>query len=116
MTDQRLEIIVANLLRSGVALAAVVVLAGGIWYLVAPGATPPNYAHFQGRPQTIRTLADMRGSEAAMLIGLLLLIATPILRVVFSMIGFALERDYVYVALTAIVLIVLLYSIGAALW
>ena len=47
--------------------------------------------------------------------GLLLLIATPIARVMFSVVGFAVERDYLYVALTLIVLGVLLYSlIGSA--
>jgi uncharacterized membrane protein len=39
--------------------------------------------------------------------GLLLLIATPVLRVVFSLFGFASQRDWLYVALTLIVLSVL---------
>ena len=49
--------------------------------------------------------------------GLLLLIATPVARVIFSFIGFVIERDYLYMALTLIVLAVLLYSLigsGAA--
>ena len=43
--------------------------------------------------------------------GILLLIATPIARVIVSLVGFALERDGTYVAITAIVLTVLLYSL-----
>jgi uncharacterized membrane protein len=44
-------------------------------------------------------------------LGLLLLIATPIVRVAFSMVGFAIERDRMYVAFTLIVLAILLYSL-----
>jgi uncharacterized membrane protein len=44
-------------------------------------------------------------------LGLLLLIATPIARVVFSVAAFAWERDFMYVGISLIVLIVLLYSL-----
>jgi uncharacterized membrane protein len=47
---------------------------------------------------------------------MLLLIATPVARVAFSLFGFAAERDRTYVIVTTIVLAVLLYSLigGAA--
>jgi uncharacterized membrane protein len=44
-------------------------------------------------------------------LGLLLLIATPIARVIFSVFAFALEGDRMYVAFTLVVLTVLLYSL-----
>jgi uncharacterized membrane protein len=44
-------------------------------------------------------------------LGLLLLIATPIGRVVFSVIGFVRQRDWLYVAITLLVLRLLLYSL-----
>ena len=43
--------------------------------------------------------------------GLLLLIATPVARVVFSVFAFALQRDRTYVFVTLIVLGILLYSL-----
>jgi uncharacterized membrane protein len=43
-------------------------------------------------------------------LGLLFLIATPIARVAFSIAGFAVERDWMYVGFTVIVLVILLYS------
>jgi uncharacterized membrane protein len=46
-----------------------------------------------------------------MQLGLLLLIATPIARVMFSAVAFAMERDRMYVGFTLIVLAVLLYSL-----
>jgi uncharacterized membrane protein len=49
--------------------------------------------------------------------GLLLLIATPVARVLFSVLGFALERDWMYVVVTLLVLALLIYTLtsGSAL-
>ena len=44
--------------------------------------------------------------------GLLLLIATPVARVAFSVFGFTQERDWVYVVITLIVLALLVYSLS----
>ena len=44
-------------------------------------------------------------------LGLLILIATPVARVAFSAVAFAIERDYLYVWITLFVLAVLLYSL-----
>ena len=44
-------------------------------------------------------------------LGLLLLIATPIARVVLAAVGFAFERDRMYVVVSLIVLAVLLFSL-----
>ena len=108
MTDERLEIIIANLLRAGVISAAAVVFAGGIWYVAASHAEP-DYRVFQPAP----FFAGRTGPEITIAIGLLLLVATPVARVIFSLIGFAAERDRLYVALTAIVLCILAYSLVA---
>jgi uncharacterized membrane protein len=45
---------------------------------------------------------------------LLLLIATPVARVVFCMVAFALERDHAYIWITLAVFLILLYSIGTS--
>ena len=114
MTDRRLELIIGTLLRVGVALAASVVLGGGIWYLAARGMTPVDYRHFHTMPRGFGSLGSLSGPEAAIQIGLLILIATPVARVIFSLVGFALEHDRVYMAITLAVLVVLLYSIASA--
>ena len=44
-------------------------------------------------------------------VGLLLLIATPVVRVAVSAFGFMLERDRIYVAITLAVLLILLASL-----
>lgn len=120
-TDQRLEIILGNLLRAGVLLSALVVLTGASIYLVRHGHEPMNFRVFRGEPADLRgargiirdTLA-LRGRGIIQL-GLLLLIATPVARVAFSIFGFAEERDGMYVVFTLIVFTVLLYSLLGSL-
>ena len=117
MTDERLEIIVANLLRAGVTLSAAVVLAGGIVYILRHGDEPAIYSPFDGEPAGYRLVPQIvhgafDGSGRAIIqLGLLILIATPVARVATAMAGFALEKDRTYVVLTTIVLIILLYSL-----
>ena len=116
-TDRRVENIVGALLRVGVIVSALVVLAGGIVFLTRHGFEPANYRVFRGEPSELRRLhgivhAAFAGRGRAIIqLGLLLLIATPIARVAFSMFGFAEEKDRMYVAFTGIVLVILLYSL-----
>jgi uncharacterized membrane protein len=56
--------------------------------------------------------AEHFDSKAIIMAGLLVLVATPILRVAFTVFAFALEHDWTYVAMAGVVLTVLLYSIG----
>jgi len=59
------------------------------------------------------TARDLSGRGLVQL-GLLLLIATPIARVVFSIVGFVRQRDWLYVGVTAVVLALLAYSLLAS--
>jgi uncharacterized membrane protein len=114
MTDQRFDQIIGNLLRAGVSLAALVVLAGGVWYLVDIHTAVADYAHFAPRVKGLRAFGVLPAPEALILAGLLILIATPVARVAFSLIAFAVERDRIYIVVTLLVLLILLYSIGTA--
>ena len=120
-TDQRIENIVGNLLRAGVILSAVVVLCGGVLYLIKYGHAPADYRIFRGEPTDLKSLSGIvrdaftLRSRGIIQLGLLLLIATPVARVAFSIFGFAEEKDRMYVTFTVIVLLILLYSlIGSA--
>jgi uncharacterized membrane protein len=115
--DQRIEAIIGTLLRVGVILSASVVLFGGILYLVRHGHEIVDYTTFHGEPESLKNVREiwqgvLAGSARAIIqLGLLMLIATPVARVVFSAVAFAIERDYLYVAITLIVLAILLYSL-----
>ena len=115
--DQRIENIIAGMLRAGVILSTALVLGGGVWYLLRFGAGRPEYGAFQGEPAVLRSVSGIvRGAVALdarswIQLGLLLLVATPVARVLFSIFAFAEERDWTYVAITLIVAAVLLYSL-----
>jgi uncharacterized membrane protein len=115
--DERVEVMIANLLRAGVVIAALVVIAGAIPYLGAHPRAHVSYRSFHGEPDQLKTAPGViayafSGSALGVIqLGLLLLIATPIARVIFSAIAFALEGDRMYVGFTLIVLSVLLYSL-----
>ena len=115
--DQQIENIIAQLLRAGVMLAALVVIGGAIPYLGFHPRARVDYRTFHGEPPELRTVhgivqAAFSGDVLAIMqLGLLILIATPIARVVFSVFAFAREGDHMYVVFTLIVLAVLLYSL-----
>ena len=116
--DERLERIISIVLRTGVMLSAAIVFLAGVCYLVRHGYEIANYHVFQGAPEeyrSVRAIVHAMGPpdcRAIIQFGLLLLIATPIARVAFSLVGFALERDRTYVVITSIVLAVLIYSVA----
>ena len=116
-TDQRVENIIGNLLRAGVILSALVVFVGAIVYLARHGQEPADYRIFRGEPSDLRHISGIVHDAFAfqgrgiIQLGLLLLIATPVARVAFSIFGFALEGDRMYAGFTLIVLAILLYSL-----
>lgn len=116
-TDQQFEIFLGRLLRTGVVIAALIVLAGGVWFLAQAHGARQDYRTFRGVPAELsQAPAIFHGAVewqplAVMQLGILVLIATPVARVLFSMLGFALERDWMYVGVTAVVLGLLLYSL-----
>jgi uncharacterized membrane protein len=117
--NHRLELAMGQMLRVGVSSSALVVLAGGILYLQQSHSSIASYQTFNGAPTAYETvggiLAGLGRFDAQSLIclGILLLIATPICRVIFGMIGFSLLRDRFYAIVSAIVLIILLFSFSA---
>jgi uncharacterized membrane protein len=116
--EEQVDRIIGVLLRTGVITAASVVFAGGVLYLARFGMLTPDYKTFHGEPQELRSVAGVwkgvlcRQPRSVIQFGLLLLIATPIARVAFSVIAFAVERDRLYLALTMVVLTVLVWSLS----
>ena len=116
-TDLRVEAMIANLLRGGVMLAALVVLIGGLLFLSRNGMVKANYQVFSGEPSDLRhwrgivAAAQTARGRGIIQLGLVLLIATPVARVAFGAFAFAMERDWLYVGIALFVLAVLLYSL-----
>ncbi len=115
-TDHAVEQLIGRLLQIGVLIAALVVVVGGALVLSQHGGAVASYSVFHGQPELLRSIGPIvRGafamdSRAVVQLGLLLLIATPIARVAFTLGAFALQRDRTYVLITAVVLALLLYG------
>jgi uncharacterized membrane protein len=116
--DERLENTLGNLLRTGVILAAFVVAVGGLSYVVRFGfREAPDRRAFVGENPEFRSIPGVISgtlalhSWAIIQLGIVLLIATPIARVVFAALGFLRQGDGTYALISLIVLAVLLYSL-----
>ncbi len=114
--DLKMEIAISRMLRAGVSVAAVVVLVGWIFYLWQAHGVEPDYRHFHGVPSPADRLTPVfegirhLNSRSIIRLGILLLIATPIMRVAYCVYSFATQKDKVYVLISSVVLTVLLYS------
>jgi uncharacterized membrane protein len=114
--DQRMERRMGLLLRTGVMAAAFTVALGGIVYLAGHGRDSMSYSVFRAMPLSVdhpRILVEqIRASQAEPVldIGILLLIATPVMRVFLGLFSFARERDWMYVVVSALVLGALLFG------
>jgi len=114
--DKDMQIIIGNLLRGGVLLSTTVVIAGGVVYLLRHGSELPDYKTFHSEPRTFRTVPGILQSvwggrgRGIIQLGILILIATPVCRVGFSVVGYLLEKDYLYMAITLLVLGIILGS------
>ena len=116
-SDKKVELVVGRLLQTGVILSAAIVLIGGVTYLMKYGSDKPEYQSFHGVPEDLKSpwgivIAAVQGRPRGLIaLGLLLLIATPVARVAFTIFAFLKENDHMYVAITAVVLAVLLFSL-----
>ena len=116
-SDHEVEQLIGRLLQVGVLVAAAVVLAGGVMLLLQHGKTPVAFSNFSTAASPLTGLVGIfRGAfaldpMAVVQLGLVLLIATPVMRVALTLVAFALQRDRLYVLLTAVVLALLLYGL-----
>ena len=128
----RMERLISAVLRGGVLLSAAVILFGVLllaltretgYALLLPHhlsdilafhpATGPGY--FPTAPATVLRGALAGKPYAIIGLGMLLLIATPVVRVALSVVFFLVERDWLYVGITVFVLTVLLLSLVAGI-
>lgn len=115
-----LQQLIGNTLRWGVTVACLITIVGGTLYLVKHGGEQmPNYTTFSydnaaDHPAYYTTLRgivegvrDLRASSWIQL-GVVALILTPMLRVALSLVDFVRLRDWLYAAITALVLTIIL--------
>jgi uncharacterized membrane protein len=114
--------LIGTALRVGVMTACTIALVSGLYYLIRHGAEPmPDYTTFHGEPTSLTTLSGIFTgllhfqAKNWIQLGVLVLMLTPIIRILLSLIDFARERDWLYVTITAIVFLVIISnSLGGA--
>src|SRR4051794_2028975 len=114
--EHSLEMAMGRMLQIGVTIAALFVLVGGVLHLAQNIGSLRDYEHFHAATPATTTINGIVSSAAQfdprgiMGFGILLLIATPVCRVIFGVVGFAILRDKLYTVISMIVLGVLLFS------
>src|SRR5580693_1055942 len=114
--DADMQAIIGWILRIGVILSMGIVVIGGVLFVYRHGQSVPDYHVFKRIPYFIhntegiaRGVFNLKG-QAIIQAGIVLLIATPIIRVAFSAIGFIIEKDYLYTFITLLVLLIIVIS------
>jgi uncharacterized membrane protein len=116
-SDERMEALMGGLLRTGVLCSVALVFAGAILYLAGHVREAPDFRTFHGEPTAFRHLYGIARAALALRgrgliqLGLLVLVATPVARVVFSVFAFLAQGDWTYVGVTLLVLSILLFCL-----
>ena len=110
--DYQMDRIISVVLRGGVLLSAGLLIFGALLYFarVLWGGAPANPTSF---PHSLGDVFSGLGHGdplAILTLGLIVLLLTPVARVLISIFAFARERDWLYVAITTLVLLILLVS------
>jgi len=114
--DKDIQLLIGQVLRAGTVLSVSIVFLGGIFYLYRHGHALASYKPFIGVPDFVQhspgifySAFSLKG-QAIIQLGIILLIATPIMRVICSAIGFVLEKDYLYTCISILVLCIIFIS------
>jgi uncharacterized membrane protein len=119
---ESMNIVIGKVLRYGVTLSALVILLGVLGLAAASGSsdsssfltydqgTIPHGTWYQVSLSSLASGLIALTPYAWIELGVILLIATPVTRVLISVFLFAAERDRLYVLITAVVLVLLLFS------
>lgn len=118
--NKDVDLFIGKLLRYGVILSCIVTTIGGILYVIQHHGSIPDYSptpfgeEFSGAAHYLRSFSSiLEGAfaldgAAIIQLGVMILIATPVLRVAISVFAFLFEKDYLYVVITLIVLAIII--------
>lgn len=105
---RQVELVIGKILRIGVITSAIVVMIGIIMYFINGGGGYDG--SFPRRFAAIFAGIAAGKPYAVIMLGIFLLILTPVLRVVVSIYAFYKEHDKLYVIITTAVLIILIFA------
>ena len=103
-TEEEIDIRIGTLLKWSILLASVVMLIGGVVFLYHNGTAVPDYKAFRKTPPQVT-------GDGLIQLAVLLIVATPVARVLFAAYAFARMRDWLYAVISLTVLSLLLFAI-----
>ncbi|KIA94277.1 hypothetical protein OC25_10130 [Pedobacter kyungheensis] len=119
--DKDIQLILGTLLRAGVIISMGIVLVGGVIFLIHNKGVitdykvfKPELAKFSSISAIFKGVLTLQG-DAVVQFGILMLIFTPIARIVFAIFSFLVERDYLYVLIGFIILAIITISLNGGL-
>jgi len=121
INDKDIQVILGTLLRAGVIVSMSIVLIGGIIFLIHNNGVITDYKVFKPELSKFSSIASIfRGvltlqGDAIVQFGVLMLIFTPIARIVFAIFSFLIEKDYLYVLIGLIILAIITISLNGGL-
>ena len=121
INDKDIQFILGTLLRAGVIISMSIVLIGGVIFLIHNKGViadykvfKPELSNFSSIAQIFSGLKTLHG-DAIVQFGILMLIFTPIARIIFAICSFFIERDYLYVLIGLIILGIIAISLSGGL-
>ncbi|WP_412466145.1 DUF1634 domain-containing protein [Pedobacter sp. KLB.chiD] len=121
LDDKDIQVILGTLLRTGVIISMAIVLIGGVIFLVHNKGAVTDYSVFKPEVSKFSSIvAIFKGvtgfqGDAIVQFGILMLIFTPIARIVFAIFSFLIERDYLYVLIGFIILAIITISLNGGI-
>ncbi|UKT62890.1 DUF1634 domain-containing protein [Pedobacter mucosus] len=121
INDKDIQVVLGTLLRAGVIISMSIVLLGGIIFLVHNNGIITDYKVFKPELAKFSSIAAIfKGvltfqGDAIVQFGVLMLIFTPIARIIFAIFSFLLERDYLYVFIGLIILAIITFSLSSGI-
>jgi uncharacterized membrane protein len=114
---ERIQLAIGRLLLIGVLVSFIIILIGGILYLLNHGTDIIHYQAFHGEPQLYKSIPDILldaftlSPLALIQLGLLILVIVQILRVALTTWLFIQIRDNYFVYISLFILFILVYSL-----
>ena len=106
---EEVELLISKSLKIGVLLSAAIMGIGLTLFLITGNGGYPDHT-FPTNPLVIFQGIALLKPYAIILLGLFILILTPVFRVGVSIIVFLKEKDFLYVKITTVVLVILIVS------
>jgi len=120
MKDEQIQNSLARVMLGGTLMAAAIIAIGLLWFLATHVGVSPGDHVFSGEPkyyenpilmvQRAFDLHEVGHRRSLIMIGVVLLLINPMIRVAFAAVGFAAQKDRLYTVVSLFVLLVLVFS------